>query len=187
MRGTTPLDIIVNSIAGIAFLGYLSFIIIYASFANWQATPAGRALMYAIGSLNLVVLLNTVHLFTGPYDGQVFVRMPVYTLLAFSAWHLVKTLVVTIVGGYPITVETFYQEREKKKTTMKDYFVKAQGYAKFLVAMLGALLGAGSLLIPDDWGKWVTLSIAMLTAFSVYQIPNKTVETAGEAVIPFSK
>lgn len=53
-------------------------------------------------------------------------------------------------------------------------FAKAQLYAKFIAAMLGAVLSGGALLIPDDVGKWIAFVIALLTAFSVYRIPNAT-------------
>lgn len=114
----TPLDWVVNAIAGGAFLGFLVFILIYVAFANWRSTAPGRALMYAIGSLNVMVLMATVHLFTGRYPGIEFVRSTVYLLLLFSAWRLVWVLVKILLQGQPITVETFVQRkpvREKEK------------------------------------------------------------------------
>lgn len=165
-------DIVNNIIAAVAFLGFFVFIVVYAAFANWRATPAGRALMYAIGSLNLMVLMATVHLFTGPYNGQQWVRTAVYSVLLGAAWWLSRTLIVTIRRGHPITVETFYQKKEAR--TMKEIFIKAQAYSKFLIAMLGAALAGGSLLIPEDWARWITFAITLLTAFSVYQVDNKT-------------
>ena len=60
-------------------------------------------------------------------------------------------------------------------------FIKLQGYAKFLVAMLGAALSGGALLIPEDYAKWVAFAITLLTAFSVYAVRNKSdVEIASE-------
>lgn len=114
MRYQTPLDVFVNILAGTAFLGFLAFIVVYATYANWRATPAGRALMYAIGSLNLVVLMATVHLFTGPYPGVEFVRILVYGLLFLSAWRLTWTLVHILREGKPITLRTFYEPRPLK-------------------------------------------------------------------------
>ena len=99
MAHMNPLDLVINAISGAAFLGFLTFIVIYAIQSNWRATNAGRSLMYAIGALNLVVLLNTIHLFTGPYPGIQFVRIPVYVTLVVAAWHLVYTLVRTLKNG----------------------------------------------------------------------------------------
>jgi len=41
--------------------------------------------MYALSALSLVVLLNTIHLFTGRYTGIEFVRIIVYTTLLVTA------------------------------------------------------------------------------------------------------
>ena len=172
MNHMSVLDIIINAIAAGAFVGFLVFVIIYST-RDWRLTDPGRSLMYAIGSLNLVVLLNTVHLFTGRYPGIEFVRIPVYTLLFFTAWRLVYSLVKTIRQGNDIEPVKLFAPKTKE-TTVKEFFIKAQGYAKFLVAMLGALLGAGSLLIPEEWGQYITLAISLLTAFSVYAVPNKS-------------
>lgn len=114
MRHTSVLDIVINSVAGGAFLGFLVFMLLYATFSNWRSTPAGRSLMYAIGSLNLVVLMATVHLFTGPYPGVEFVRVFVYSVLFLAAWRLVGTLVSVLRNGGEVTLRTFYEPKPPK-------------------------------------------------------------------------
>lgn len=172
MNHMSPLDLFVNIIAACAFLGFLTFVIIYST-RDWRATDPGRSLMYAIGSLNLVVLLNTVHLFTGRYPGIEFVRIPVYSLLLFTAWRLVYSLVRTIRNNEEIDTRKIFT-RKKETSNMNEFFIKAQGYAKFIVAMLGAVLSAGAILLPADAGQWIAFVIALLTAFSVYAVPNKS-------------
>lgn len=88
----TPLDIFVNCLALVGFLGFLVFMIRYGLESNWRKYPAGRSLMYAMISINIITLMATVHLFTGRYPGIEFVRMAAYSALALSAWRLVFTL-----------------------------------------------------------------------------------------------
>lgn len=115
MNWESPLDVIVNVLAGGAFLGFLVFVIVYMTFSNWRATAPGRALMYAVGALDLVVLLNTVHLFTGRYPGIEFVRIPIYVLLLLASWRLVWTLVAILRVGQPITVRSFVAPKPTKE------------------------------------------------------------------------
>lgn len=115
MNWTSPLDVIVNIEAAGAALGFLVFVIIYASFSNWRATPPGRALMFAIASLDLVSVMVTVHLFTGPYPGIEFVRIVVYGCLLAAAWGLVRALVAILATGEVITVATLVEPRPKKE------------------------------------------------------------------------
>lgn len=49
---------------------------------------------------------------------------------------------------------------------------KAKEVAKFLVALLGALLVAGTTFIPGDWAGWLGLLLAVLTAAATYTVPN---------------
>lgn len=51
----------------------------------------------------------------------------------------------------------------------------AQAYTKFWVAFLGGVLiiVTQSVAIPEDWSRWITTGIALATAFSVFQFPNK--------------
>jgi hypothetical protein len=53
-------------------------------------------------------------------------------------------------------------------------FVKVQNYAKFIVAILGAVASTGSLLLPEEWSKYVTFAIVVATAIAVYKVPNTT-------------
>lgn len=52
---------------------------------------------------------------------------------------------------------------------------KIQAYAKFLVAIIGAVLTSASTLFPDntvvkDWGPLV---LSLVTAIAVYRVPNR--------------
>lgn len=59
-------------------------------------------------------------------------------------------------------------------------FAKAQSIAKFLVALIGAGVTYGTTFIPADWGNWLGLALALLTAVAVYQVPNTPVESTPE-------
>lgn len=48
-----------------------------------------------------------------------------------------------------------------------------QKYAKTIVALLGALLTAGSTFIPADWQPYLSFALAIVTAVATYQVPNK--------------
>lgn len=49
---------------------------------------------------------------------------------------------------------------------------KIREVAKFVVALIGAVLTAGSTLVPEAWGPWLSLALALATAVAVYQVPN---------------
>lgn len=53
-------------------------------------------------------------------------------------------------------------------------FGKAQAYAKFIVAMIGAVVTTGTTVIPVEWSPYLTALTALLTAFAVYSVPNET-------------
>lgn len=55
-------------------------------------------------------------------------------------------------------------------------FAKAQEYAKFIAAMVGVGVTTAS---TEGFNapSWVTISLAVLTAASVYAIPNKPAST----------
>lgn len=49
---------------------------------------------------------------------------------------------------------------------------KIKEAAKMIAALVGALVTAGSTLIPADWSPWLGLVLAVLTAVATYVIPN---------------
>jgi phage tail protein X len=49
---------------------------------------------------------------------------------------------------------------------------KISSYAKFIVAIVGAVATAGAGLIPADWGQWIAFGLAIVTAVAVYRVPN---------------
>jgi phage tail protein X len=53
---------------------------------------------------------------------------------------------------------------------------KISQYAKFIVAIVGAVATAGAGFIPADWGQWISFGLAIVTAAAVYRVPNR--ETA---------
>lgn len=56
---------------------------------------------------------------------------------------------------------------------------KISQYAKFVVAIVGAVATAGAGLIPEDWAQWVSFALAILTAVAVYQVPNAGTDETG--------
>lgn len=50
--------------------------------------------------------------------------------------------------------------------------------AKMVAALIGALLTAGSTLVPADWAPWLSLVLAVATAVATYAIPNAEARTA---------
>lgn len=114
------LDAIPNLIALGVFIGAVAFVTIYAIWANWRLTSPGRALMYWVGAFAILVLMNTIHLWSGRYPGIEFVRITVYGLLFIAVWRLVWTLVrILRTPGdkphNPITIQTFFERRLKEK------------------------------------------------------------------------
>ena len=65
-----------------------------------------------------------------------------------------------------------------------DFIVKAQEYAKAIVAGAGTLLVAASglstdlgiTIIPADVAPYITFALAVLTAFSTWAVPNRAPE-----------
>ncbi|MGN8024684.1 hypothetical protein [Microbacterium sp. 22242] len=49
---------------------------------------------------------------------------------------------------------------------------KIKEAAKMIAALIGALLTAGTTLIPASWSPWLGLLLALLTAVATYAIPN---------------
>tara|TARA_R110002124_G_scaffold5003_8_gene31484 strand:+ start:4648 stop:4821 length:174 start_codon:yes stop_codon:yes gene_type:complete len=54
-------------------------------------------------------------------------------------------------------------------------FTKVQAYAKFIAALIGTAVTAGTTLIPADGLEWLTFVGALLTTLAVYAIPNAEV------------
>lgn len=55
---------------------------------------------------------------------------------------------------------------------------KIKEAAKMIAALVGAVLTAGSTLIPETWSPWLSLVLAVLTAVATYAIPNAPAESA---------
>lgn len=184
MNWESPLDIIVNVIAAGAFLGFLVFVIVYMTFSNWRATAPGRALMYAVGALDLVVLMNTVHLFTGRYMGIEFVRIPVYLILLLSSWRLVWTLIEILHGGQAITVRSFVEPKHKEEATMSNsinsetvppIWFKAQRVFRTVFTTVLTVLPLIPQVIAIVQGQW---DAAWLTAVAAQAVAINAVLTA---------
>ena len=60
---------------------------------------------------------------------------------------------------------------------------KLKESAKMLAALVGALITAGSTMIPESWGPWLSLLFAVLTAIATYTIPNATSQTVKDRVL----
>ena len=109
------LNAIPNFIAAGVFIGALVFVIIYGTQSRWRTFAPGRALMYWVASFALLVLMNTIHLATGPYPGIEFVRIFVYGTLFLSVWRLVFALLHILRDGEPIDTDTFIKKKERDK------------------------------------------------------------------------
>ena len=108
------LNAIPNLIAAGVFVGAITFVIIYGTQSRWRTFAPGRALMYWVASFSLLVLMNTIHLATGPYPGIEFVRIFVYGTLLLSVWRLVFALLHILKNGEPIDTDTFIKKKDDK-------------------------------------------------------------------------
>lgn len=59
-------------------------------------------------------------------------------------------------------------------------FAKVQSVAKFLVALIGTLVTAGTTFIPEEYGPWLGFAAAILTAVATYVVPNTPVQSTPE-------
>lgn len=59
-------------------------------------------------------------------------------------------------------------------------FAKIQSVAKFLVALIGTLITAGTTFIPEEYGPWLGFAAAILTAVATYVVPNTPVPSTPE-------
>lgn len=77
----------------VAGAGAIIFVISYATFFNWRATPAGRALMYVFIAMASVALLAGAGRWLGPdYWGREFFRPATWWSVAVTIGHLVHVL-----------------------------------------------------------------------------------------------
>lgn len=109
------LNAVPNAIAGLVFVGALAFVVIYGTQSKWRTFAPGRALMYWVASFALLILMNTIHLATGPYPGIEFVRIFVYSTLLLSVWRLVFALLAILRQGEQIDTDTFIQKKDADK------------------------------------------------------------------------
>lgn len=58
---------------------------------------------------------------------------------------------------------------------------KIKETAKGIAALIGALITAGSTLIPAEWSPWLSLLLAVATAVATWSIPNAE-QATGEHV-----
>lgn len=54
-----------------------------------------------------------------------------------------------------------------------------QKYAKFIAAIITAIVAAGAGLIPVDWNGWLQFAATVLGAIAVYAIPNVDPDVPG--------
>lgn len=60
---------------------------------------------------------------------------------------------------------------------------KIKSAAKMLAALIGALLTAGSTLIPAEWSPYLSLGLAVLTAIATFAIPNTVTPAQKDTVL----
>lgn len=108
------MDAIPNVLLGASLVGLGVFAFTYGRYADWRKTKPGRALMYMIVSMALVLAMAFAHLITGNYPGIEFVRYAVYGLFTFSVWNMVRALY------QQIPIDPLYFLRVGKRTKVKE-------------------------------------------------------------------
>jgi nucleoside recognition membrane protein YjiH len=89
----TSLDIILNVLLALSFIGLGVFGVAYARNANWKAYPSGRAMMWLVASMALILGYGFVNLAIGyDYEALPWIRLLLYTNITFSIWHFVRIL-----------------------------------------------------------------------------------------------
>lgn len=66
---------------------------------------------------------------------------------------------------------------------MTEKLQKLKESAKMLAALVGALITAGTTLIPEAWAPWLSLAFAVLTAVATYTIPNAPSQAVKDRVL----
>lgn len=68
---------------------------------------------------------------------------------------------------------------QKFHERVSEYIRAAQVYAKFWAAVAGGVLIVitGQVPLPEGWQEGITVVLAIVTAFSVYQFPNAPVDS----------
>jgi hypothetical protein len=61
-------------------------------------------------------------------------------------------------------------------------FEKVKQYAKFLAAVLGAVVVSFAGLLPAEWAPWIQAAAAFLSAIAVLTIPNAPTELQKEEI-----
>lgn len=61
----------------------------------------------------------------------------------------------------------------EKATTAGTALATVQQYAKTIAALIGSVLTAGVVTLPNDVAPWVGLGTAVLTAIATYAVPNR--------------
>jgi hypothetical protein len=61
----------------------------------------------------------------------------------------------------------------EKTTKAATALSTVQQYAKTIVALVGSVLTAGVVTLPDDVAPWVGLGMAVLTTVATYAVPNR--------------
>lgn len=80
-------DWVVASLAAVAFLGLVYFVVRYAvsTEGDWRRTAAGRHMMFFRGSLAVFMAMAAVHGFVPDYPGRDIVRIVVVASFALAA------------------------------------------------------------------------------------------------------
>ncbi|WIA98023.1 hypothetical protein [Curtobacterium sp. MCBA15_004] len=61
----------------------------------------------------------------------------------------------------------------RKISSTAAQLAAVQRYAKAITALVGAVLTAGVVVLPDDVQLWVGLGMAVLTTVGTYAVPNR--------------
>jgi len=87
------LDTIPNLLNALSLVGLGVFGYTYATNARWTKYPTGRAMMWLIVSMGMILAMAFFHLLVdGDYPGVEFVRILLYGNMTASIWHFVRVL-----------------------------------------------------------------------------------------------
>jgi hypothetical protein len=88
-----------------------AFSVVYAVFAGWRRTPAGRAVMYLTTALSSVMGLVIVRLWSHGFPGDIFLRIAVYGYAAVASGRLLWVLIKQVSGHNPHILEVNRRDR----------------------------------------------------------------------------
>lgn len=111
----STIDIILNILLALSLLGLAVFGVTYARNARWRAYQSGRAMMWLVVSMALVLGNGFVSLVFGESEVTDWVRLVLYSNLTLSIWHFVNVLFIQL------RIDPFYMLKIPRKWRKKQH------------------------------------------------------------------